>query len=65
MTINNDSGHIKKSASSLVSMEELTQNIRIDGMTCQSCVKNIENTISKLPGIKSIKVNNKYIFIDY
>jgi len=46
-------------------MEESTQNIRIDGMTCQSCVKNIENTISKLPGIKSIKVNNKYIFIDY
>jgi copper chaperone CopZ len=43
-------------------MEELTQNIRIDGMTCQSCVKNIENTISKLSGIKSIKVKNKHVY---
>jgi copper chaperone CopZ len=43
-------------------MDEATEQIRIDGMTCQSCVKNIENTISKLNGIKSIKVNKKLIY---
>ncbi|CAF3788920.1 unnamed protein product [Rotaria sordida] len=38
-------------------MEESTQHIRITGMTCQSCVRNIENTITKLNGIQSIKVS--------
>ncbi|CAF1065657.1 unnamed protein product [Rotaria magnacalcarata] len=38
-------------------MVESTEQIRIDGMTCQSCVKNIENSISKLNGIQSIKVS--------
>ncbi|KAL3879471.1 hypothetical protein ACJMK2_031767 [Sinanodonta woodiana] len=36
-------------------MERLTV-IDIQGMTCQSCVINIENTISKLKGVKEIKV---------
>ena len=30
--------------------------ITIEGMTCMSCVKNIESTISEKPGIFSIKV---------
>ncbi|CAF4872844.1 unnamed protein product, partial [Rotaria sp. Silwood2] len=38
-------------------MEESTQHIGINGMTCQSCVRNIENTITKLNGIRSIKVS--------
>jgi Cu+-exporting ATPase len=38
-------------------MQQSTEYIRIDGMTCQSCVKNIENTINKLNGIQSIKVS--------
>lgn len=31
--------------------------ISIDGMRCQSCVKNIEGNIGARPGIKQIKVN--------
>lgn len=31
--------------------------IHIDGMTCQSCVRNIEGNISKVPGCRSIVVN--------
>ncbi|CAF1034528.1 unnamed protein product [Adineta steineri] len=38
-------------------MAETKQHIRINGMTCQSCVKNIENTINKLTGVESIKVS--------
>ncbi|CAF3475213.1 unnamed protein product [Rotaria sp. Silwood1] len=38
-------------------MEVSTQHILINGMTCQSCVRNIENTITKLNGIRSIKVS--------
>ncbi|XP_018565984.1 copper-transporting ATPase 1 isoform X4 [Anoplophora glabripennis] len=37
--------------------EEGAIRVNIIGMTCQSCVKNIEETISKKPGIFSIKVN--------
>ncbi|CAG0885773.1 unnamed protein product, partial [Darwinula stevensoni] len=37
---------------------ELTQcKLRIDGMTCQSCVKNIQGTLGTLSGIKTVKVN--------
>jgi copper chaperone CopZ len=44
-------------------MGETTQYVRIDGMTCQSCVRNIENTINKLSGIQSIKVKkNSFIY---
>lgn len=34
-----------------------TIKVNIIGMTCQSCVRNIEETISKKPGVLSIKVN--------
>lgn len=40
-------------------MQQATEYIRIDGMTCQNCVTNIENTINKLDGIQSIKVWKK------
>ncbi|KAF7988181.1 hypothetical protein HCN44_007675 [Aphidius gifuensis] len=41
--------------------------IKIDGMTCQSCVKNIEKTIIQKNGIKNIKVvlEEKIGYIDY
>lgn len=35
----------------------LSTCISIDGMKCQSCVKNIESNIGSMPGIKQIKVN--------
>lgn len=31
--------------------------ICVQGMTCHSCVKSIEDNISKNPGVKSIKVS--------
>lgn len=37
--------------------EEGIAKIHINGMTCQSCVKNIEDVIGKKNGIVSIKVN--------
>nr|XP_023018681.1 copper-transporting ATPase 1 isoform X1 [Leptinotarsa decemlineata] len=44
-----------------------TVRINIIGMTCMSCVRNIEGTISKRPGIYSIKVNlqEKYGLVNY
>ena len=30
--------------------------VEVEGMTCQSCVNNIEGTIGKLNGVKDIKV---------
>jgi len=49
-------------------MQESTEYIRINGMTCQSCVRNIENTINKLNGIGSIKVQKQkkklYLFYE-
>ena len=38
-------------------MALLTTVIVIDGMTCQSCVKNIEGTIRAIPGINYIQVS--------
>lgn len=35
--------------------------VNIFGMTCQSCVKNIEGNISQKPGILSIKVRNGFL----
>ena len=36
---------------------ELVCQIAVKGMTCQSCVKNIESNISLKPGVKSISVS--------
>ncbi|NXI50789.1 ATP7B ATPase, partial [Chloroceryle aenea] len=35
----------------------VTVTLRIEGMHCKSCVRNIEGNISDLPGIQSIKVS--------
>ena len=42
-------------------------HVNIDGMTCQSCVKNIEGVISEKPGVKLIQVSleNKNAVIQY
>lgn len=37
--------------------QESIVKIHIDGMTCQSCVRNIEDVISKKNGIVNIKVS--------
>lgn len=34
-----------------------TSVVSIEGMTCQSCVKNIEGVVIGLPGVQSVKVN--------
>ena len=39
----------------------MQEYICIDGMTCHSCVRNIEETINELNGVQSIKVNGKMI----
>ncbi|NWH88701.1 ATP7B ATPase, partial [Aegithalos caudatus] len=44
-----------------------TVTVQIEGMHCNSCVRNIEGNMSDLPGIKSIKVSleNKCAVIQY
>ncbi|XP_021371142.1 copper-transporting ATPase 1-like isoform X2 [Mizuhopecten yessoensis] len=46
---------------------DLVARIQVEGMTCQSCVKNIETNISKQAGAKDIKVSlaDKEAFIIY
>ncbi|XP_066973024.1 LOW QUALITY PROTEIN: copper-transporting ATPase 1 [Macrobrachium rosenbergii] len=34
-----------------------TSVVSIEGMTCQSCVRNIESVVGVLPGVHSVKVN--------
>uniref|UniRef100_A0A8C0HDN2 P-type Cu(+) transporter n=1 Tax=Chelonoidis abingdonii TaxID=106734 RepID=A0A8C0HDN2_CHEAB len=34
-----------------------TMKLRVEGMHCKSCIKNIEENISGLPGVQSIKVS--------
>lgn len=50
-------------------LEQVISSVRlpITGMTCQSCVRNIEGNIRTKPGIVSIKVNlaEKAGYIDY
>ncbi|KAK8380400.1 hypothetical protein O3P69_016761 [Scylla paramamosain] len=41
----------------LLQQESTTVIIGIEGMTCMSCVKNIESTVGKKPGVIMIKVN--------
>lgn len=42
---------------SLLEEPTLTTVVTINGMTCGSCVRNIEGTLSGNPGVKSIKVS--------
>ncbi|NXV89702.1 ATP7B ATPase, partial [Calonectris borealis] len=44
-----------------------TVAVRIEGMHCKSCVRNIEGNISDLPGIQSIKVSleHKHAVVQY
>ncbi|CAG5115771.1 unnamed protein product [Candidula unifasciata] len=44
-------------AVSLMADQELEVTVSVEGMTCMSCVRNIESTISKKPGVKSITVS--------
>ncbi|XP_045204361.2 LOW QUALITY PROTEIN: copper-transporting ATPase 1-like [Mercenaria mercenaria] len=48
-------------------MPLLEATIHVDGMTCMSCVNNIQGNISKVDGIESIKVNleEKQAFVRY
>ncbi|KAH9495205.1 ATPase Cu transporting protein 7A [Bulinus truncatus] len=38
-------------------MDEQEVTVSVEGMTCMSCVRNIEGNISKLPGVRSISVS--------
>lgn len=38
-------------------MASVTSVISIEGMTCQSCVRNIEGVVGGLPGVNSVKVD--------
>jgi cation transport ATPase len=48
-----------------------TKVFSVNGMTCQSCVKNIERNVGKIDGVKSVKVRSliyvytKKIFLIY
>ncbi|MGX2944039.1 copper chaperone CopZ [Enterococcus alishanensis] len=37
----------------------MKQTFNIEGMTCQHCVKNVENAVNELPGIDKVKINLK------
>ena len=51
------SGCERSRASSAITMETYHVTvIHVDGMTCQSCVQNIETQVQGQPGVKSIKV---------
>lgn len=41
-------------------MEGEVNILSIHGMTCQSCVLNIEMNIAKIPGVYSLKVGIAY-----
>lgn len=40
----------------LVEKDSKTVTVGIEGMTCMSCVKNIESTVGEKPGVLMIKV---------
>ncbi|BFZ14956.1 hypothetical protein BsWGS_17994 [Bradybaena similaris] len=44
-------------ATSLLADQEMQVALSVEGMTCMSCVRSIEDTISKKPGVKSISVS--------
>ena len=37
--------------------EKKEYTIKIDGMKCMHCVKNVENTLSKIKGVKKVNVD--------
>lgn len=37
--------------------EKKEYTIKIDGMKCMHCQKNVENTLSKMKGVKKVEVN--------
>lgn len=41
--------------------------LRVDGMSCEHCVKAIKNAVSALPGVADVQVdlNAKTVTIDY
>ncbi|MEM4260937.1 MAG: SO_0444 family Cu/Zn efflux transporter [Candidatus Woesearchaeota archaeon] len=52
-----------------IKIENMKHKVRIEGMNCNHCVLNVENAISKLEGVKSVKVilaeNSAYIEGNY
>ncbi len=34
-----------------------TMTLKIDGMSCQHCVRSVSNALSALPGVKSVEVD--------
>ncbi len=44
-------------ATNYVSEHNYVSLVSVEGMTCQSCVKNIENTVGKEAGVRAIKVS--------
>ncbi|XP_062438358.1 copper-transporting ATPase 2 [Rhea pennata] len=58
-----DSGRVSPVAVKMSS----TATVQIEGMHCQSCVRNIEGNIAALPGIQSIKVSleHKHAVVQY
>lgn len=45
----------------------MNKKILIEGMTCEHCVKRVENAIKEVEGVKSVKVNlkEKYANVDF
>ncbi|KAI4498530.1 hypothetical protein M0802_006465 [Mischocyttarus mexicanus] len=58
---------VPRSKETGLSSETSTVKIRVDGMRCQSCVKNIEGTIGNNSGVVNIKVdlNEKLANVEY
>lgn len=62
-----DGGYNNVNANMVKDEEPVVTRISVEGMTCHSCVKNIENTISQKPGVKHISVSleKKEAIIEY
>ena len=63
----NGNGALGKGDSTISQQKSATARLHIEGMTCNSCVQNIEGVISEKAGVKSIKVSleNKNAVIEY
>ncbi|CAF3070072.1 unnamed protein product [Rotaria socialis] len=49
-------------------MSSITKKVfNVDGMTCQSCVKNIERNVGKMDGVKTVVVslNDKNASVEF